>query len=39
MEIDKYLEVGLLATKKAKEILLNYFEKNKNLKIDEKSKK
>ena len=38
MEIDKYLEVGLLATKKAKEILLNYFEKNKNLKIDEKSK-
>ncbi|HIC98958.1 MAG TPA: hypothetical protein EYP08_04790 [Pyrodictiaceae archaeon] len=38
MEIEKYLEVGLLATKKAKEILLNYFEKNKNLKIDEKSK-
>ncbi len=38
MEIDKYLEVGILATKKAKEILLRYFEESKKLKVDEKSK-
>ncbi len=38
MEIDKYLEVALLATKKASDILLSYFEKNKKLKVDEKSK-